>query len=40
MSYPIIIEISANKQPFKVDIKDPNFDRPLSELTKIYDEAN
>lgn len=37
MKYPIIVEISANKEPFKVDIKDPNFDRPLSELTKTYE---
>ena len=24
------------KEPFKVDRKDPNFDRPISDLTKIY----
>lgn len=34
--YPIIIEISGKKSTFKVDIRDPNFDRPLSELTTIY----
>lgn len=35
---PIIIEISKNKEPFKVDIKDPNFDKPLSNLFKDFRE--
>lgn len=26
------------KKPFKVNIKDPNFDRPLTELTTVYSE--
>ena len=34
--YPKIVEISKQKQPFKVDIKDPNFDKPISELNKEY----
>jgi len=37
-SYPIIIEISKNKKPFKVDIKDPNFYNPISCLNKQYEE--
>lgn len=32
------IEISKNVKPFKVDIKDPNFDKPLSALYRDYSE--
>ena len=35
---PTIVEISKNKKPFKVDIKDPNFDKPLSALFKDYND--
>jgi len=34
--YPIIVEISKNKIPFKVDKSDSNFDKPLSELNRDY----
>lgn len=35
--YPKIKDYSRMpKQVDKVDIKDPNFDKPLNQLTKIY----
>lgn len=30
------IEISKNKQPVKFDVHDPNFNKPISHLTKTY----
>lgn len=36
--YPIIIELSRNKQPFKIDIKDAAFDKPFDQLTTVYQE--
>jgi hypothetical protein len=35
---PTIVEISKNKKPFKVDIKDPNFHKPLSFLYRDYND--
>ena len=36
--FPKVNEITRFKDesPYKVDIKDPHFDKPLSELTKEY----
>ena len=34
--YPIIVEIIANRNQRFVDVHDPNFDKPLSELSKDY----
>ena len=36
--FPKVNEITRfkDKSPYKIDIKDPNFDKPLSELTKEY----
>ena len=31
-----IVEISKGAKPFKTDVHDPAFDRPIAELTKIY----
>lgn len=38
MSYPKVVEISPNIEPFHVDKNDPNFFKPLSELLKDYGE--
>lgn len=37
--YPIIIEISKNKKPFKVNRNDPAFDRPISEIGQIKNQT-
>lgn len=36
-NYPKITVISRRDITFKVDPKDPNFDKPLSELTTTYE---
>lgn len=33
---PKYVEISKNSKPFKVNMKDPNFDRPYNEMLKTY----
>lgn len=39
-TFPIVIEISKQKKPFKVDLNDENFFKPLSELEKNYQQLN
>ena len=34
--FPKISEISLNRKRVKIDAKDPNFDKPISALTKEY----
>lgn len=35
--FPKVNELSRSKvKPYKIDIKDPNFDKPIDELIKIY----
>jgi len=34
--FPRIVEISKQKKPFKINAKDPVFDKPLSALTRNY----
>lgn len=39
-TFPIVIEISKKAKPFKVDLNDPNFFKPYSELEKKYQQLN
>lgn len=39
-TFPIIVEISKKAKPFKVDLSDENFFKPLSELEKNYSQSN
>lgn len=35
-NYPKTVEISKNVQPYETCVKNPDFDKPLSEIFKDY----
>ncbi|MNQ72272.1 hypothetical protein D3C85_869720 [compost metagenome] len=39
-TFPIVVEISKRVKSFKVDLNDPNFFKPYSELEKNYQQLN